>query len=143
MSADRLRLFYTDSSLIEESSARIEGDEAAHLARVLRLQPGDQCRIATELGEEYLVELTNVSAKKTQARILERLPARPASSLTVTLGLPLIKGDRFEWVLEKGTELGADRFESGRFELAARLFDQLIHQEELEDFLTLVAYREL
>ncbi|MEE9255581.1 MAG: RsmE family RNA methyltransferase, partial [bacterium] len=110
MSADRPRLFYTDSSLIGDGAARVVGDEAAHLARALRMRPGDRCRIATERGEEYLAELRTVSAKETEAEILERLAPRPAPPLSIALGLPLIKGDRFEWVLEKGTELGVDRF---------------------------------
>ena len=38
-------------------------------------------------------------------------------------------------------EVGDDRFENGKFELAARLFQQIIEQEQLEEFLTLAAYR--
>ena len=38
------------------------------------------------------------------------LPRRPSSPLSIALGLPLLKGERFEWVLQKGCELGADAF---------------------------------
>ncbi len=110
MSTGRLRLFYTDSSLAGEDSIRVEGEESAHLARSLRMQPGERCRIATERGDEYIAELKSVSPKETVAEIIEHLAPRPVPPLSITLGLPLIKGERFEWVLEKGTELGVDRF---------------------------------
>ncbi|MEE9275547.1 MAG: RsmE family RNA methyltransferase, partial [bacterium] len=110
MSADRLRLFYTASSLVAGDTARIEGEEAAHLARSLRMKPGDRCRIATEEGEEFIAELTAVSPGAAEGKIIERLGRRPPSPLSISLGLPLIKGERFEWVLEKGAELGVDAF---------------------------------
>lgn len=110
MNESRPRLFYTDASRITEGTARLQREESAHLARVLRMQPGDRVRLATERGEEFLAELTKISWRETEARIIKKLPARPAPPVDIALGLPLIKGERFEWVLEKGTELGVSRF---------------------------------
>ena len=60
MSADRLRLFYTEASQITGDEALITGDEAAHLVRALRMKPGEQCRLATEAGDEFITEISNV-----------------------------------------------------------------------------------
>lgn len=81
-----------------------------HIHRVLKMGAGAICRIATEKGQEYRVELTEISANASTARIIEQLPGRPPSPLSIVLGLPLLKGERFEWVLQKGCELGADAF---------------------------------
>lgn len=107
MSAGRPRLFY---GAVEGERALVEGEEAAHLARVLRMKPGGRVRVATDDGAEVLAELTAVSPARAEARIVERLPKRPPSPLSLRLGVPLIKGERFEWVLEKGAELGVDVF---------------------------------
>ena len=108
--SDRLRLFYTDASLIGDRTVRIEEAEAVHLARVLRMKAGERCRVATGAGAEYAVELTFVSPNAAEGRILESLPPRKPSPLSISLGLPLLKGERFDFVLQKGTELGADAF---------------------------------
>jgi 16S rRNA U1498 N3-methylase RsmE len=47
MSPERPRLFYAGPGGIEGDRALIEGEEASHLARVLRMRPGDRVRIAT------------------------------------------------------------------------------------------------
>ena len=56
------------------------------------------------------MELTAISAGKCVGRIIERLPERATPPLSIALGLPLLKGERFEWALQKGCELGADAF---------------------------------
>ena len=74
------------------------------------MAPGDRCRLATDEGAEYLVELTGVKPQEAEGRIIEKLPPRPDPPLVLSLGVPLIKSERFETVLEKGTELGAAAF---------------------------------
>lgn len=110
MTRDGLRLFYVPTEAVQGEQVVLGAEESAHIRRVLKMGAGAICRAATEDGREYKVELTEISASETTARIIERLPERPPSPLSVALGLPLLKGERFEWVLQKGCELGADAF---------------------------------
>ncbi len=110
MTRDGLRLFYIAPEAVQDEQVILGAEESAHIRRVLKMGAGAICRAATEDGQEYKVELTEISASETTARIIERLPGRPPSPLSVALGLPLLKGERFEWVLQKGCELGADAF---------------------------------
>ena len=110
MTRDGLRLFYIAPEAIQDEQVILGAEESAHIRRVLKMGTGAICRAATEDGQEYKVELTEISASETTARIIERLPKRTPSPLSVALGLPLLKGERFEWVLQKGCELGADAF---------------------------------
>ncbi|MCY3825661.1 MAG: RsmE family RNA methyltransferase [Nitrospinae bacterium] len=110
MTRDGLRLFYVPQEAVQGEQVVLGTEESAHIRRVLKMQAGAICRVATEDGREYKVELTEISANESTARIIERLPRRPPSPLSIALGLPLLKGERFEWVLQKGCELGTDAF---------------------------------
>lgn len=110
MTRDGLRLFYVPPEAVQGEQVVLEAEESAHIRRVLKMGAGAICRAATEDGQEYKVELTEIGEGQCTARIIERLPGRPPSPLSIVLGLPLLKGERFEWVLQKGCELGADAF---------------------------------
>src|SRR5204863_990299 len=117
------RRFFVDE--VRRGEAELEGEDAEHLTRVLRAEAGQQYEIC-DGARLYLGEI--VEARKTwvRFRIVESLEvAEPASRIIVMMSL--IKFDRFEWMIEKATELGverivplqADRSEKG-LELAAR-----------------------
>ena len=50
------------------------------------------------------------------------------------------RGGRFRGEIAIRAEVGASRFASGKYSLAARLFDEIIAADRLEEFLTLRAY---
>lgn len=110
MTRDGLRLFYAEARAVRDGRAALGPEESAHASRVLRMKPGEVCRVATEEGREYVVRWTEVSAAGCAGEIIERLPARPPSPLSISLGVPLLRGERFEWTLEKGCELGVCAF---------------------------------
>lgn len=110
MTRDGLRLFYAAAEAIGEGRVSLGAAESAHIRRVLRMRAGARCRVATEDGREYLVELTDISPKGSAGAIIERLPARPPAPLFLSVGIPLLKGERFEWTLQKGCELGVCAF---------------------------------
>ena len=110
MTRDGLRLFYIPPAAVQGERVILGAEESAHIRRVLKMKVGAICRAATSEGQEYKIELTEITASESTARIIERLPKRPSSPLSIALGLPLLKGERFEWVLQKGCELGADAF---------------------------------
>ena len=110
MTRDGLRLFYVPTEAVQGEQVVLGAEESAHIRRVLKMGAGAICRAATEDGREYQVELTEIGDRRSVGKIIERLPGRPPSPLSIALGLPLLKGERFEWVLQKGCELGADAF---------------------------------
>lgn len=87
-------------------------DEIAHQARdVLRLRPGDMLRLLDGAGGEYPAEVTLVSRRAVSARVGAREEGQPQASARVTLCLGLLKAARFEWALQKATELGVVAFQ--------------------------------
>jgi 16S rRNA (uracil1498-N3)-methyltransferase len=87
----------------DETSATIVGAQAAHLARVLRAQPGMEADVVAG-GFVFHAQVTSVSEDEVGFNLLAEVPAGPA--LPVTLLMTVFKFDRMEWALEKATELG-------------------------------------
>jgi 16S rRNA (uracil1498-N3)-methyltransferase len=117
------RRFFVDE--IRRGEAELEGEEAEHLTRVLRAEAGQRYEVC-DGSRLYLGEIVEARKRVVRFRIVEALEfAEPV--VRVALIASLIKFDRFEWMIEKTTELGvetiiplqADRSEKG-LELAAR-----------------------
>jgi 16S rRNA (uracil1498-N3)-methyltransferase len=96
------RRFFVDR--FDGRRAVLRGDAAHHAGRVLRVAPGQ----LYELTDGSALWLARVEASVRDAvefSLLEQLPAAPPQLHTALL-LSIVKFDRFEWALEKATELG-------------------------------------
>jgi 16S rRNA (uracil1498-N3)-methyltransferase len=91
----------------DEHTASLKGEQAAHLIRVLRAQAGMECDMVA--GDRvWRAVISGVSGDAVRFTLLSEVEADPA--LPVTLLLSIFKFDRMEWIIEKATELGAERF---------------------------------
>jgi 16S rRNA (uracil1498-N3)-methyltransferase len=89
-----------------DTTASLTGDQAAHLARVLRAEPGQIFDVVAN-GFLHRAEITSVSDSEVVFTLHEELEANAA--LPVHLLLAVFKFDHLEWGIEKATELGAER----------------------------------
>ncbi len=104
----RRRFFVEDFS---DTTAVLRGEAADHLGRVLRAEPGQLYELSDGrrvwLAKIERVELYKHGQSRIEFALVERVPAfEPA--LRINLLISLVKFDRFEWCLEKATELGAN-----------------------------------
>ena len=97
------RRFFVDE--IRRGTAELTGQDAEHLVRVLRVEPGQIFEISDN-RDVYLAQVESARKSSVSFRVLEKLPAVP-EPVHITLLAALIKVDRFEWLIEKATELGA------------------------------------
>lgn len=107
---DLPRFFLAPTQIVLEAVAFHEAD-AVHLQRVLRLKAGDRVYVLDGLGALYLVQLTALEKRAAQGRILSRMDAGGELPVPVTLVQGLPKGEKFDWILQKATELGASRIQ--------------------------------
>jgi 16S rRNA (uracil1498-N3)-methyltransferase len=122
------RRFFVDA--VRNGQAELEGEAAEHVRRVLRAERGQRYEISDN-ESVYLAEVDGFGKARVLFRIIEKLESG-APAVCVTLLASLIKFDRFEWILEKATELGvetivpveAGRSEKGLEKAAAKRLDR-------------------
>jgi 16S rRNA (uracil1498-N3)-methyltransferase len=91
---------------VRRGMAELTGTDAEHLVRVLRAEVGQVYELSDNLAV-YLAEITTARKSIVAFKILEQL-ATPRQVAQVFLFPALFKFDRFEWMMEKATELGVD-----------------------------------
>jgi len=103
------RRFYAtpDSFDADKSSATLNADETRHLRDVLRLTIGDEVYVFDGEGREFRCAIAEVDRTSARLRIIEEVTAAsPESALNLTLAVALLKGEKFDLVVQKATELG-------------------------------------
>jgi 16S rRNA (uracil1498-N3)-methyltransferase len=101
-----MRRFFVRPEDVEGRELRLRGDEAHHLARVLRLGSGAQVVVFNGQGHEYVAKVERFEANGVVCRILRDTVVQPTRALSITLGQGLPKAEKFAWVIQKTTELG-------------------------------------
>jgi 16S rRNA (uracil1498-N3)-methyltransferase len=104
--------FFVAPELVEHLDAIITlPRELAHQLRdVLHLQVGEQVMLLDNSGDEILATVASVNKSAVDVQLLERRAGKSESNVRIILCQGLLKSARFEWILEKGTELGVSVF---------------------------------
>ena len=109
--------FFISKDNISDNTLYIEGDDARHIARSLRMAVGDEITASDGEGEEYAAILTKIRDERVDADITSHMPSPSEPPVKITLYMAYPKGDKLETVIQKAVELGASRivpFESSR-----------------------------
>lgn len=106
--------FFVEHTLLEKPEIVLDGEVAHQLTRVLRLTPGKRIMLLDNRGSQYEVEISDLRRQgKTESvvvRLIEKRAAEAEPEVHITLYQGLLKGEKFEYVLQKGTEIGISRF---------------------------------
>ncbi|MDM8518788.1 16S rRNA (uracil(1498)-N(3))-methyltransferase [Anaerolineales bacterium HSG6] len=102
--------FFIPPNWIAPPEVTLFDNVARQIKTVLRMQEGEQITVLDGSGRSWQVELTQVSQNSVHGRILSMQTLPSESTIAVTLYQGTLKGQKFEWVLQKGTELGVSRF---------------------------------
>src|ERR1044071_8498417 len=104
------RRFYAPPSAFKQNTVTLVEDEARHLREVLRLKPGDEVYVFNGAGKEFLSRIEEARRDTARLEVIREVgPARPESHLQLTLATALLKGEKFDLVVQKTTELGVDQ----------------------------------
>lgn len=98
--------FYIDINDIEGNIATMTGQEAKHLANVLRLGPGARVELADGNGTHYLSEIEKASSKKVTFKIIDRIFLQAESPAHITVAQGMLKDKKMDVTLRHLTELG-------------------------------------
>jgi 16S rRNA (uracil1498-N3)-methyltransferase len=103
------RRFYASPTAFDANRKRVTlaSDEARHLREVLRLKAGDEAYVFDGEGKEFQARVEEARRDTAQLIVLQEVAAaRPESPLHLTLAVALLKGEKFDLVVQKATELG-------------------------------------
>ncbi|HEY0659495.1 MAG TPA: 16S rRNA (uracil(1498)-N(3))-methyltransferase [Pyrinomonadaceae bacterium] len=102
-----MRRFYAQPTQFQSGFVLLDADETRHLREVLRLREGANVRIFDGEGKEFLCVIEQINKKETSLEIQEEIaPPAPESDLKLTLAVALLKGEKFDTVVQKAVELG-------------------------------------
>jgi 16S rRNA (uracil1498-N3)-methyltransferase len=102
--------FFVPAEWIEAPKVTILGNTAHQIKNVLRMRPGRKIIVLDDFGQEYTVNLTHVAKSVVVGEITETRVAQGEAELKISLYQGTLKAQKFEWVLQKGTELGVTEF---------------------------------
>ncbi len=101
--------FHVRPEAVEADRVVFDEQETRHLARVLRLRPGDSVQVVDGRGTEFTVRLESIETRAAAGTILARSSSVTESPLAITLAQGIPKGDKMEWIVRTVTELGVTR----------------------------------
>lgn len=100
-----IRLF-TPQPLSPDSEVALDEVAGGHLIRVLRAKVGDPVTLFNGDGRDWQGTITNANKRGATVALSDFTEPATESPLTTHLGLCLSKGERFDWAVQKATEMG-------------------------------------
>lgn len=102
-----MRRFYAPKENFQDNKIVLSLEETRHLRDVLRLRAGEIVQIFDGAGREFSCEIKQIEKRETALEILEEIsPVALVSNLDLTLAAALLKGEKFDLVVQKAVELG-------------------------------------
>jgi 16S rRNA (uracil1498-N3)-methyltransferase len=104
-----MNLFFSNLATEKSEAFDLEPEESRHIVKVLRKGYGDVLWITNGKGLLLKTEILNATPKKCSVRVLERSTKnKPPLELHLAVA-PTKRIERYQWMLEKGTEIGVSR----------------------------------
>lgn len=91
-------------------NVRIDGEDARHIAKVMRGKAGDKLIVSDGVSREALVEIAQIEIGEVTVNILETLEMTHEPRIKITVAQSLPKADKMEIIIQKCTEIGAVGF---------------------------------
>lgn len=105
----RIPRIFTEQDLSCGAAVTLEEGPSRHVGKVLRMQAGRELILFNGQGGQYQACITHAGKKSIEVEIGEFSASSKSSPLEVELAIGLSKGDRFDFVLQKATELGVSK----------------------------------
>lgn len=102
--------FFIPPNSIHNNRVVLRGTMVHQIRDVLRMKPGDSIILLDNSGYAHQTELVTIDRDTVRARVVEKWKLETEPAARVTLYQGLLKGQKFDWVLQKGTEIGVSAF---------------------------------
>ena len=102
--------FFVSGALLAQDPVVLTGDVAHQMRRVLRLAPGARVTLLDGEGWAHEAEVIAITGRDARLKVISRVEAAGEPRAQIILHQAVLKGERFEWALQKGTEVGVSAF---------------------------------
>lgn len=102
--------FFIPPHSIKDNRVLIRGTAVHQIRDVLRMKPGDEIILLDNSGSAFQASLVTVDRDTVRARIMNQWALNTEPQTRITLYQGMLKGQKFDWVLQKGTEIGVTSF---------------------------------
>lgn len=127
-----MQRYFVPAAQMGQHSVALKGEDARHMAAVMRSKPGD-CFIACNgSGRDVIAKIISIDKDNIQADITEELITHAEMAWKVTVAQSLPKGDKLEIVIQKGTEAGAAVFQPFLSQRTVVQYDERKEAKRLE-----------
>ncbi len=101
-----LPFFYKEDLIASSTDVMLDEATSKHIVQVLRMQNGEQLQLTNGKGDLFTAEIVDNNRKKCTVKIITtNNEQRPTNNITIAISL-IKNATRFEWFLEKATEIG-------------------------------------
>ncbi|AIC94049.1 16S rRNA (uracil(1498)-N(3))-methyltransferase [Shouchella lehensis] len=101
-----MQRYFIANKQMSETQVTVTGEDAAHIRKVMRMAVGDAIICVNETGRAVVATITALSEDRVSGDILSEETKQTDLPVYVTLAQGLPKGDKFEYIIQKATELG-------------------------------------
>ncbi len=105
-----MQRYFIEPHQLTECTALITGEDVHHIVNVMRSAIGQELIVSDGQGRVAKVRVAQIDPKQVVCDVAEWLEQKVELPVRVTIAQGLPKGDKLEWILQKGTELGAFAF---------------------------------
>jgi 16S rRNA (uracil1498-N3)-methyltransferase len=102
--------FFVSPEAVRQQPVALTGEQSHQIRRVLRMRLGERAVLLDNSGWAYDAILVACDENCAKFQTVRRFVATGEPRIHITLYQAVLKGDRFEWALQKGTEVGISRF---------------------------------
>lgn len=103
-----MQLFYNPNASEDQKNVLFDKEESGHITKVLRKKEGDLLHVTNGLGYLFTLKIINANSNKCVGEIIESIKTEPKNYKLHLAVAPTKMNERYEWFLEKATEIGVD-----------------------------------
>lgn len=132
-----MQRYFSTLKLAVGAEVVMSADDSHHILTVMRMSEGAEIEVVDADASLFIAEITDVS-KTVVVTIVQRIELNTELPVETTIIIPLLKGDKLDWLLQKATELGAHDFHIYEAERAVVKLDDKKRKKRTERFVKIV-----
>lgn len=105
-----MQRYFLENKNISGKTVTITGDDFHHITRVMRMEPGAEIMTVNEDGLAAITKISEITSDTVIGTVIEWKNEEKELPINVAIASGLPKGDKLEFIVQKGTELGANQF---------------------------------